>query len=463
MTNQTKAADLTTGPLLPKIILFALPLAAASVLQLLFNAADVIVVGRFAGSQALAAVGSTTSLVFLITNLFIGFSVGSNVVAARALGAQDDRHCVNAVHTSLFLALAGGVVLTFVGILTSPTLLVWMGSPEDVIALSTLYLRIYFIGMPAMMFYNFGAALLRAAGDTKRPLYCLAASGCINVGLNLYFVIALNMSVAGVALATIISQVVSAVMVALMLMKEQGPLHLSWRTLRSGMDKPTLVEIVRIGLPAGLQSSLFSLSNVVIQSAVNSFGSIVIAGNSAASSIEGFVYVAMNAFHQACITFTSQNVGARKYENVDRVLLYCQLCAVVSGLVLGIGAYLLGRPLVGIYSSDPAVIEAGVARLSVICTSYFICGIMDVMVGTLRGLGYSVMPMIVSLLGSCALRLVWVWTIFAAVHTIQCLYLSYPITWSVTALAHIACFLYLRRKAFREHPELSDAIAAIKD
>lgn len=444
MQTQSKLSDLTTAPLLPKIILFALPLAASSILQLLFNAADVIVVGRFAGSEALAAVGSTTSLINLLVNLFIGMSVGANVVTARALGAKDDSAVSNTVHTSVLLSVLSGMALAVVGLCFSHILLQLMGSPDDVIDLATMYLRIYFVGMPVTMLYNFGAALLRSAGDTRRPLYCLAAAGCINVLLNLFFVIVCRMSVAGVALATILSQAVSAAMVTLILLRESGPLHLDLRRLR--LHRTTLAQIVRIGLPAGLQGMVFSLSNVVIQSAINSFGSVVIAGNSAASSIEGFVYVAMNACHQACVTFTSQNMGARKYQNVDRVLVCCIGCVVVVGTALGIGATMAGPLLCGIYSPDAAVIAAGVNRLRIICRLYALCGIMDVMVGSLRGMGYSVMPMIVSLVGSCALRLLWVATVFRAVGTIESLYISYPVTWALTAAVHIVCFAVARRK-----------------
>ena len=448
MQKQSKAVDLTTGPLLPKIIVFALPLAASGILQLLFNAADVVVVGRFAGSAALAAVGSTVSLINLLVNLFIGMSVGANVVAARALGARDNTAVSQTVHTAVLLSLISGVLLAIIGVGLSPQLLEWMGSPDDVIGLATLYLRIYFLGMPVTMLYNFGAALLRAAGDTRRPLYCLALAGVINVGLNLFFVIRMQLSVAGVALATIISQLVSAVLVVVILMRETGALHFDWKQLK--LHGAVLLQIVRIGLPAGLQGMVFSLSNVVIQSAINSFGSVVVAGNSAASSIEGFVYVAMNSCYQACLTFTSQNVGARKYENINRVLFTCIGCAVVIGTVLGVGCTVLGAPLCGIYSSDPAVIAAGVGRLRIICSLYALCGIMDVMVGGLRGLGCSVMPMVVSLLGSCALRLVWVATVFRMVGTIQSLYISYPITWALTGAAHLICFVIVRRKFVAE-------------
>ena len=444
MTQTATRPDLTTGPFLKKIILFALPLALSSVLQLFFNAADIVVVGRFAGSEALAAVGSNGSLTNLLTNLFIGLSVGANVVAARGLGAGDREGVHNTVHTAVLLSLLCGAVLAVAGFFSARTLLGWMSSPEDVIDLATLYLKIYFIGMPVTMLYNFGSALLRAAGDTRRPLYCLAVAGLINIVLNLVFVIVFHMSVAGVALATIISQAVSAVMVLVILMNETGLLHLELSELR--LHRSAMLKIMQIGLPAGLQGTIFSLSNVVIQSAINSFGSVVIAGNSAASNIEGFVYVAMNALHQACVTFTSQNMGAGKYNNIGKVLRGCQICVVVAGLSLSLGAVLCSDVLVGVYSADPAVIAAGRQRLELICMTYVLCGVMDTMVGSLRGMGFSIMPMIVSLLGSCVFRLVWVATIFRVNPTIITLYLCYPISWLITAAAHVVCYFIVRRK-----------------
>lgn len=450
MPIKQKTSDLTTGPLLPKIILFALPLAASSILQLLFNAADVVVVGRFAGSQALAAVGSTSSLVNLLVNMFVGISVGANVVTARALGAHDEKAVKNTVHTAILLSILGGFLLAVVGVCFSRPLLELMGSPEDVIDLAALYLRIFFLGMPVNLLYNFGAALLRSVGDTKRPLYCLAFSGCVNVVLNLVFVILFHMSVAGVALATIISQAISAVLVTGLLLREEGPLKLEWKHLR--LHPAALSQILRIGIPSGLQGTVFSLSNVVIQSSINSFGSVIIAGNSAASSIEGFVYVGMNAFAQASTTFTSQNYGAGKYQNIRKVLFYCVSCVLVVGTVLGVGATLLGDLLCGIYSSDPAVIAAGVNRLAIICQLYALCGLMDVFSGSMRGIGYSVLPMVVSLIGSCALRLVWVATIFRWFGTIESLYISYPISWALTSLAHLICFVYASHKLKNAQP-----------
>ena len=444
MAQNTRTGDLTSGPMLQKIILFSLPLAASSILQLLFNAADVVTVGRFAGSTALAAVGSNGALLNLLVNLFVGLSLGANVVAARCFGAKDDEGVRNTVQTSVTLGLVSGFLLAVVGFFAARVLLELMSCPEDVIGLSTLYLKIYFIGMPMTMLYNFSSALLRAVGDTRRPLFCLAVAGLINVVLNLVFVILFSMSVAGVALATIISQTVSACMVTALLVKEKGPLHLDLGHL--GFHAGALGQILRIGLPAGLQSTVFSLSNVVIQSAINSFGSTVVAGSSASANLEGFVYTAMNAFSQAAVTFTSQNMGARKYQNLNRVVLNCLLCAIVTGVVLGGGAVLAGTQLLHFYSSDAAVIAAGYERLRVICGTYLLCGIMDTLASSLRGLGYSVLPMVVSLVGSCLLRLVWIATIFQLNRTPFMLYISYPISWVLTAAVHLACLLVVRHK-----------------
>lgn len=450
MVRSTQAGDLTSGPMLKKIILFSLPLAASSILQLLFNAADVVVVGQFAGSTALAAVGSNGALINLLVNLFVGLSLGANVVSARCFGARDEQGVQNTVQTSVTLGIVSGILLAFVGFFAARSLLELMSCPEDVIDLSTLYLKIYFIGMPMTMLYNFSSALLRSVGDTRRPLYCLALAGVINVVLNLVFVIGFHLSVAGVALATIISQTVSACLVTWILTREKGALHLNLRHL--GFHKGALIQILRIGLPAGLQSTVFSLSNVVIQSAINSFGSTIVAGNSAASNIEGFVYTAMNSFAQAAVTFTSQNMGARRYDNLDRVMRNCLLCAVVTGLVLGGGASLLGAQLLHFYSSDETVIAAGLARLHVIAATYLFCGIMDVLASCLRGRGYSVLPMIVSLVGSCLLRLVWIATVFQLFRSTTTLYISYPLSWILTALVHLICLLVVRRKLKESQP-----------
>lgn len=438
--------DMCSGPLGSKILLFSLPLMASSILQLLFNAADVIVVGKFAGDASLAAVTSTGALVNLLVNLFMGMSIGANVVVAHALGQGDHGRVEKAVHTSILLSLVSGVFLAFFGFFTSRQLLEWMSSPENVIGLSSLYLRIYFLGMPAMLFYNFGSALLRAGGDTRRPLNFLTVAGIVNVILNLLLVIVFHLDVAGVAIATVISQYISAFLVLRCLQKEDGPLHLELKALRFEWD--VVKAIVRVGLPAGFQGIVFSLSNVVIQSSINSFGDVVMAGSGAAANIENFVYMGMNAFYQSCLTFTSQNYGAGKTDRVDKTLLWCQGFVIITGLLMGGLAFLFGRPLLGIYSPSPAVIDQGLIRLAYVSAPYALCGIMDVMVGSLRGLGWSFVPMIVSMLGACGLRLLWIATVFQVYHTPQCLYFSYPVTWIITGGVHILCFLVIRKKAY---------------
>ena len=439
--------DMIHGPLAGKLLVFAIPLMLSSILQLLFNAADVIVVGRWSGKEALAAVGSNTSLINLMVNLFVGFSVGTNVVVARDLGAGREEDVRDSVHTSIALSLVSGVVLMGLGLLLSRQMLELMGSPEDVIGLAAVYLRIYFCGMPGNMIYNFGAAILRAQGDTKRPLYFLTAAGIINVILNLVFVIVFHMDVAGVALATIISQYVSAILVLLTLMRDKGPLRVDLRALR--LDMKVVRRILQVGLPAGFQGMVFSISNVVIQSSINSFGSTVVAGSAASSNIEGFVYAGMNAFYQTALTFTSQNYGACECKRVDRIMGLCLLYSGLIGLVLGNLAYLFGYPLGSIYApGQEEVIAQAVDRLSICCTTYFLCGLMDTQVGVLRGIGYSVVPMIVSLVGSCALRLLWVATIFQLNRTPEMLYLSYPVSWAITAATHFVFFLFIRKRAY---------------
>lgn len=441
--------DMVNGPLLGKILLFALPLMCSSILQLLFNAADIVVVGRFAGDNSLAAVGSTSSLINLTVNLFVGLSVGANVLAAKNIGAKAEQELEKTVHTAVLVSIISGIFLAVFGVLFSRQLLEWMSSPEEVIGLSALYLRIYFLGMPAMMLYNFGAALLRAKGDTERPLYFLLISGVINVCLNLLFVIVLHMDVAGVALATVIAQCISAGLVIRCLCFEEGAFRLSLHKLR--IDKGILVQIIRIGLPAGFQGMVFALSNVVIQASVNSFGSVVVAGNSAAANIEGFVYVAMNAFHQAAISFVGQNVGAGQYKRICKILFLCICSVTIVGIVLGNGATIFGHSLLRIYSKDEAVIAAGMVRMGVICKTYALCGIMDVMVGALRGMGYAIAPMIVSLLGACGLRLLWIATIFQIPknHTMEMLFTSYPVSWGITATVHLICFIIFYAKLLR--------------
>lgn len=443
--------DMCSGPVLKKMLVFTLPLMFSSILQLLFNAADIVVVGRFAGDNSLAAVGSNTSLINLLTNLFVGLSIGANVTAARFYGAKRTDDLSKTVHTSVMLSIASGLILTAVGIIGARQMLVWMQTPEEVLSLAAEYLRIYFVGMTANMVYNFGSALLRAVGDTKRPLYYLMAAGVINVLLNLLFVIVLKMDVAGVALATVISETFSAVLVIRCLIHEEGGIRLIPKCLK--IDRSKLLMILRVGLPAGFQGIVFALSNVVIQSSVNTFGNIVVAGNSAAANIEGFVYVAMNSFYQATISFVSQNFGAGQYKRINRIVIMGQACVITVGIVLGNLAVVFGEPLLGIYSDTPEVIAAGMVRLGIISRTYALCGIMDVMVGALRGIGYSVMPMIVSLIGACGLRLLWLATVFQIpeYHVIEMVYVSYPITWIITFSVHIICFIWARGQVRKKY------------
>jgi putative MATE family efflux protein len=372
--------------------------------------------------------------------------VGSNVLVARYFGAKKEEELKDTVHTAMMLSLIGGALLTVIGIAGAPLILRWMQSPPEVINLSIIYLRVYFAGITATMIYNFGSSILRAIGDTKRPLYYLTVAGVVNVVLNLIFVIVFHWGVFGVGLATVISQVISAFLVVRCLLKEQGGIRLELKRL--GIHRGKLVQIMQIGLPAGFQGMLFSLSNVVIQSSVNSFGATIVAGNSAAQNLEGFVYVGMNAFYQAAISFMGQNVGAGKYNRVNKILYSAQVCVITVGFALSMVMRLFAAPLLSLYTDSPAVVEAGTVRLGIICATYFLCGMMDVMVGALRGLGYSIAPMIVSLLGACAFRLLWIATIFQIdrFHTIETVYTSYPISWTVTFLAHLVTFVIVRRR-----------------
>lgn len=439
--------DMCNGPLFGKIMLFTLPLMLSGILQLLFNAADVVVVGRFAGNEALAAVGSTGALTNLLVNLFIGLSVGANVLVARYYGGRQEEEVSRTVHTSMLVSAVGGVILTFIGITAARPLLLLMDTPENVIEHSVLYMRIYFVGMPVMLVFNFGSAILRAIGDTRRPLFYLIIAGVINVVLNLFFVIVLHMGVAGVALATVISQCVSTALIVRCLMRSEGCFRLCPDRLHMDWDK--FKKIAAIGFPAGIQGSLFSISNVLIQSSVNSFGSVAMAGNTAGSNVEGFVYTAMNSVHQTAVSFTGQNLGGRRLDRIRIIVLECLLFVSVIGLVMGNGAFLLGHRILSIYSSDPEVIAFGIQRMGIICTLYFLCGVMDVMVGCIRGLGYAVMPMIVSLLGACVFRVIWIYTFFQWDRTLRTLYISYPISWAVTAAAHLVCFILVYRKLKR--------------
>lgn len=446
MVKKSYEMDMCNGPILGKMLRFALPLMCSSMLQILFNAADIVVVGRFGAEHSIAAVGSNSSLINLLTNLFIGLSVGANVLVARYYGAKKSEDIKETVHTSMCISLLCGIVIAIIGIIMAPILLTWMNTPKEIIHSATTYLRIYFLGMPAMMIYNFGNAILRAVGDTKRPLYFLFAAGVINVILNLLFVIVFRLDVIGVAASTVISQTISAILIVRCMMKEKGDFKLELKQLK--ITKSKLINILKIGLPAGLQGTIFSLSNVVIQSSVNLFGPYVVDGNSAAQNIESFVYFSMNAFHHATLSFTSQNMGAGKHERIGKILRTGLLCAIVAGVLTGGLVVIFARPLLGIYIKEDAAINAGIIRLNFICGTYALCGIMDVMVGSIRGMGYAIMPMIVSLLGACGLRLVWIATIFQIpqYHTIETVYTSYPVTWTITFLAHTICYIVIRNK-----------------
>lgn len=437
------------------IIKFILPLMLTGILQLIYNAADSIVVGRFEGKNALAAVSSVGSLVNLLLNMFMGLAVGTAVAVAHDYGAKDYRGVERTVHTSILVSFIGGLIVGAVGCVFSRTFLVWMQSPETVLPLSTLYLRIYFLGTPANLVYNFGASILRSVGDTKKPLYFLTISGIANVVLNYIFVAFFSMGVAGVALATIISQYLSAIFVIVCLMKHRECIKLDIKKLKIHPEK--LKKIVVVGIPAGFQGTVFSISNVLIQSSINPFGDVVMAGNGAAASLEGFTYTAMNSVYHAALTFVGQSVGAREYDNIKKIMIRCVIMVSVIGLVMGGLTYLFGDQLLEIYlPDDPDAIPHGILRLKYIIIPYFICGIMDVFVGGQRGLGLSVAPMINSILGACVFRVVWIYTVFAAHKTMQILYLSYPISWMLTGTAHLIFFLVQLRK-IRKHAEITEA------
>ena len=436
--------DMLNGALLPKILLFAVPLALSSILQLLFNAADVIVLGRYVSAEALAAVGSTSSFVNLLVNFFIGISVGVNVMVGQSYAKHNDSMVFDVVHTAIGSSIVAGIIFIFVGIGLSEPLMILMGSPDEVRYMSVLYLQIYFIGMPFILLYNFGAAILRAVGDTKRPLYYLLFAGVVNVVLNLYFVIEWNMGVAGVAIATSVSNLISALLVLRALMKEKGILRVELRKVR--IDPKVLIRICKIGLPAGLQSCFFSISNMVIQSSINSFGTIAMAGSTAASNIENFVYSGMNAVYQANLSFTSQNVGAGRYSRINRILGACIAACTILGLPLQTLACIFGPQLLSIYNNDPDVIASGLERLLIICGTYVLCGYGDVLVGSLRGMGDAFTPMIITLAGVCGLRIVWILTILNIFPSLFVLYLCYPVSWIVTALLQLSHFAKIRRK-----------------
>ena len=435
-----------SGSIMDNLISFALPLMISSILQLMFNAVDIIVVGRFSGSQALAAVGSTTALINVFTNLFIGISLGTNVLAARFFAAGKAKEMSETVHTSVLLAIISGVIMACAGVLFSKTTLTFMGTPSDVIGQSSLYMRIYFLGMPFFMLYNYGAAILRAIGDTKRPLIFLIFSGLINAGMNMILVILFHLGVAGVAIATIFSQMISCVLVLRCLWMAEGSYQL--RFSRLAIRKYYLKQIFQVGIPAGIQSTVINFSNVLLQSSVNSFGSVAMAGYTAANNIFGFLYAAVNSVTQACMSFTSQNYGAGKYKRMDRVLINCIILTVSVSLVLGGGAFLFGSEILKIYTENEEVIQCGVEILSYTTVTYFLCGLMDLFPGPMRGVGYSAVPMLLSVIGTVGSRVLWIFCIFPHHRTLSFLFLSYPLSWIFTIILQVICFYFVRKRVY---------------
>ena len=430
-----------------KLISFSLPLMLSSILQLMFNAVDIIVVGRFSGSDALAAVGSTTALINIFTNLFIGISLGANVLAARYFAAGRDKEMSEAVHTAIALALVSGIIMAFVGVGMSRPALMLMDTPANVIDLSVTYMRIYFLGMPFFMLYNYGAAILRAVGDTKRPLLFLLAAGMANVALDLLLVIVIPLGVAGVAIGTVTSQFVSCILVLWCLHRTESSYQLRFSKLR--IRKVHLVRIFQVGVPAGIQSTVINFSNALLQSSVNSFGATAMAGYTAANNILGFLYVAVNAITQACMSFTSQNYSVGKHKRMDRVLADCVLLSVIVSVVLGVGAWVFGSQVLGIYTSDAEVIQCGLEILSITTVPYFLCGIMDLIPGALRGMGHSAVPMVLSVIGTVGTRILWIYAFFPQHRSLHFLFISYPGSWIATILMQAVCFWFVRKNSYK--------------
>lgn len=444
MTLQKRNIDMCSGPLFSKILTFALPIMAMYILQLMFNTADMVVVGRFSGSKALAAVGATGSLINLIITLFMGLSVGTTVIVAQDSGADHPDAVSKSVHTSITISIIGGLIVMVVGFFFSKPLLEMMGTPQDIIDLSALYMKIYFISAPATMVYNFAAAILRAAGDSRRPMYFLLITGTLHLIFNLFFVIVLHMSVAGVASATVISEYLAVLLIMNCLMRYDGAICFNLREMRIDIQK--LKAIVRIGLPAGMQGVLFSISNVMIQSAVNSFGSTMVAASAAAGNVENYIGTTMNAYYNAAIAFTGQNMGAKKYDRIDTVAKVCTALIFTTWILLGGTILLFGKPLLGIYTSDPEVVNLGMLRMNIMMIAYFTCGTMNVYPGLTRGMGYSILPMLCTLVGACLMRIVWLATFFTWYPTETMLFVCYPITWALAGLGQVSIFFYARLK-----------------
>ena len=444
--------DMCNGSIMDKLISFSLPLMVSGILQLAFNAVDIIVVGRFSGSQALAAVGSTTALINVFTNLFIGISLGANVLAARFYAAGKDREMSETVHTSITLALISGITMAVIGVLLAKWALEIMGTPDDVIGQSALYMRIYFMGMPFFMLYNYGAAILRAIGDTKRPLIFLIISGIANAALNMILVILFHMGVAGVAIGTIISQLISCVLVLTCLYRSEGSYQLRFSKLK--INGAYMEQIFQVGVPAGIQSTVINLSNALLQSSVNSFGSIAMAGYTAANNILGFLYMSVNSITQACMSFTSQNYGVGKLKRMDKVLRDCAILSISIAAVLGGLAYSFGPQILTVYTSDPKVINCGMEILAYTSITYFLCGIMDLFPGALRGMGYSAVPMVLSVIGTVGTRIVWVFGIFPNHRSLSVLFVSYPVSWIITIVLQVVCFYFVRKRVHQKEKRL---------
>ena len=444
--------DMCNGTIMDKLISFSVPLMVSGILQLLFNAVDIIVVGRFSGSWALAAVGSTTALINVFTNLFIGVSLGANVLAARFYAAGRDQEMSETVHTAITFALISGVVMAFVGLICSRYALEIMGTPDDVIEQAALYMKIYFMGMPFFMLYNYGAAILRAVGDTKRPLMFLIISGVINAILNLILVIAFHLDVAGVAIATAISQMISCILILRCLYKTESSYQLRFSKLT--IKGVYLKQIFQVGIPAGIQSMVINLSNALLQSSVNSFGSVAMAGYTAANNILGFLYMSANAVTQACMSFTSQNYGVGKLKRMDKVLRDCAILSISIAAVLGGLAYSFGPQILTVYTSDPKVINCGMEILAYTSITYFLCGIMDLFPGALRGMGYSAVPMVLSVIGTVGTRIVWVFGIFPNHRSLSVLFVSYPVSWILTIVLQVMCFYFVRKRVHQKEKRL---------
>ena len=440
-------ADMTTGPFFKKIILFSIPLIFTGLLQLVYNTADTVIVGRFAGKQALAAVGSTGSLVALILNVFMGLAMGAGVVTAKYIGAGNMQKIKRCTHTAMLLSVVCGIAVGIIGFFVSGWMLRLMNVEAEILALSTLYLKIYFLGAPGMLIYNFGAAILRSHGDTQRPLYILFLSGIVNIVLNLILVIPVKLGVSGVAIATVVSQYISAVLVVVCLLRTDSVIKIHLKELR--IHKTELLEIIKIGVPAGIQNSMFSIANVIIQSSVNAFGENAMAGIAAGSNYDSYIYTCTNAFAQTTMTFTSQNVGAEKYENVSKIYGRCLLltCVVAGGLSC-IG-YVLRSQIVGIFSDVPEVIAIGAERMQLIMPFYITCSLQDVAAGQIRGLGRSTEPMLVSLIGTCGVRLLWLFVFLPMNRTLMNLFVAYPLSWAITFIAQAALYAVLKKKLMK--------------